>query len=115
MNKIFLMCSIISLTTILVAPLSPHAVNASTCVASSQTNDQNGPITVTHPVSSGGSCSSSVAGHAGQGSPSILSINAHNGPGAGSCSSAAVSHAGFDRSNGPSSADGSCSASSHSP
>ena len=43
----------------------------------------------------------------------ILSINAHNGPGAGSCSSVAVSHAGFDRSNGPSSADGSCSASSH--
>lgn len=115
MNKILLMSGIIALATILVVPLSPRAVNASTCVASSQTNDKNGPITVSHPVSSSGSCSSSVAGHAGQGSPSILSINAHNGPGVGACSSASVSHTGFDRSNGPNSGDGSCSASSHSP
>jgi len=88
---------------------------ASNRVVSSQTNDKNGPITVSHPVSSSGSCSSSVAGHAGQGSPSILSNNAFHGPGASSCSSASVSHAGFERDNGQNSGVGSCSASSHSP
>jgi hypothetical protein len=61
MNKILLMSGIIALAKILVVPLSPRAVNASTCVASSQTNDKNSPITASHPVSSSGSCSSSVA------------------------------------------------------
>ena len=113
------MSGIIALTAMLVVPFLPHAMNASTCSASSQTNDKSGHITVSHSSSSSGSCSTSVVGRAGQGSPHIGGADAFNDPGfkTGTCSSASGSHAGFDFqfNDGQSSADGSCSASSHSP
>ena len=52
MNKILLMSGIIALTAILVVPVSPRASEAGNCVASSQTNDKNGPINVSNPVPS---------------------------------------------------------------
>lgn len=119
MNKILLMSGIIASTAMVLGPLSPRAANASACSASSQTNDKSGPINVSHPVSSTGSCSTAVIGRAGQGSPHIRGVDAFNDPGfkTGTCSSASGSHAGFDThfGDGQSSGDGSCSASSHSP
>ena len=116
------MSGIIALATILVVPLSPYTVNASsTCSAQIQTNDKSGSHTV-GPISASsgtGSCSISGAGRAGQGSPHINGVDAFNDPGfkTGTCTSVSASHAGFDTqfNDGQHSGDGSCSASSYSP
>ncbi|MDQ6668579.1 MAG: hypothetical protein M3Y53_10200 [Thermoproteota archaeon] len=118
MNKILLMTGITALAAILLVPLLPYAVNASSnCSAQGQDNDKSGSHSNGISASSqNGSCSTSLTSRAGQGSSHFSNAFAFSDPGLSTASCTSTSggnHFGAD--DGQSSGDGSCSASSHSP
>jgi len=118
MNKILLMSGMIALIALLLVPLSPHAANAgSTCSASIQTHDKSVHGGTLSTSSNSGSCSTSVSGRSGQGSPHFAGAFAFNDPGfkTGTCTSSSAGPSGLssDFNDGQHSSDRSCS--THSP